>query len=117
MSQGEAPLADGVVGGEALLGDGVVGGDGHGQDARVGDDASRGGGTAVSADVGTDWETRGRTSASSLRAFIIHHHSRCPPLPPPASRETFRDFRQKKHPSSRVECFLICCYFLCTELK
>lgn len=53
VARGEAPLADGVVGGEPLFGDGVVGGDGHGQDAGVGDHAARGRLAAVPADVGT----------------------------------------------------------------
>lgn len=35
VSWGEAPLADGVVGGESLSGNGIVSGDGHGQDAGV----------------------------------------------------------------------------------
>ena len=52
VSQGEAPLADGVVGGESLSGDGVVSGDGHGQDARVGDHTARGRLATVAANVG-----------------------------------------------------------------
>lgn len=60
VSQGEAPLADGVVGGESLSGDGVVSGDGHGQDAGVGDHTARGGLATVPANVGTHWKGRGR---------------------------------------------------------
>lgn len=52
VSRGEAPLADGVVGGESLPGNGVVGGDGHGQDAGVGDHTARGRLAAVPANVG-----------------------------------------------------------------
>lgn len=59
MARGEAPLADGVVGGESLLGDGVVGGDGHGQDAGVGDDTARGGLATVAADVRSHCEGEG----------------------------------------------------------
>lgn len=55
VSRGEAPLADGVVGGESLFGDGVVGGDGHGQDAGVGDHSAWGGLATVSANVRTHW--------------------------------------------------------------
>lgn len=54
MARGEAPLADGVVGGESLPGDGVVRGDGHGQDASVGDDTAGGRLATVAADVGSN---------------------------------------------------------------
>lgn len=53
MARGEAPLADGVVGGESLSGDGVVSGDSHGQDAGVGDHTARGRLATVPANVRT----------------------------------------------------------------